>query len=83
MYFEQCEKPKRTMIRVKTQKMIGMFHEFLESGIEFAEVKGWEEEYKNYNSAYFALRSIAKSNYKDRVYVGRANGRLFLERIDK
>lgn len=81
MYFEQCEKPKKK--HEKTDRMIALISEFLSSGIECAELKQWDDEYNSISVAYGSLRKITEANFRGKVYVGKANQRLFLERIEK
>lgn len=81
MYFEQCERPQRRFR--KTDEIIAIISEFLSSGIECAELKQWDDEYKDVKTAYTGLRKIANDNFREKVYVGKAGDRIFLERIEK
>lgn len=64
-------------------KNIELVKEFFDSGLEVAELKGWEECYKNTGSAVSVIiRSIALAGLKEKVGTKTIKYRIFLYRKD-
>lgn len=64
-------------------EIVGMLTEFLQSGIEVAEVKDWEYSHKTLNSTYQALKFAVKGYFKDQIRVAQRGEHLYIARLDK
>lgn len=56
--------------------------DFLKSGIEVAEVTDWESCYASVGSAYISFRKMALRFYASEIRVSKANGKLFIARVE-
>ena len=60
-----------------------MLSEFLESGIEVAEVRDYDEYYKNSESAYQSIKNIIDRYFTGEIRVARQSDHVFIARLEK
>lgn len=63
--------------------LLNLFHEFMESGVELAELKEWEKDYQSISSLYTAAKTVAKGYYNGKVRVSKNMNHVYIERIEK
>lgn len=61
--------------------LLNLFHDFMASEVELAELKEWEKDYQSIDSLYTASKSVAKGYYKGKVRVSKNQNHVYLERM--
>ena len=64
-------------------EIANMFSEFIQSGIEVAEVKDWALTHKSFESTYQALKKVASGYFKNQIRVAKRGEHLYIARLDK
>ena len=82
MYFEEVKEIPQTWHQ-KTKAKVAMLREFVESGTEYAEVKGVLDSYVDMRSAVGSLRQLSAKYFNSEVKFLADNGRLFMYRSRK
>ena len=60
---------------------INLLSDFLQSGIEVAEIKDWEFTHKTFTAAYQALQKAVKGYFKDEIRVARRGEHIYIARL--
>lgn len=63
--------------------LLNLFHEFMQSDVELAELKEWEKDYQSIGSLYTAAKTVAKGYYNGKVRVSKNLNHVYIERIGK
>ena len=61
-------------------ELISVMSEFLKSGIEVAELVGWEDTYATSEGAYYAAKRVSKG-YFPNLKVTKLKDKIFMERV--
>ena len=61
-------------------EIINLLSDFLESGIEVAEIKDWEDTYSSMNAVYQSLCRASKLYFNKQVRVSRSGEHIFIAR---
>lgn len=64
-------------------ELISVFEEFLTTDVKLAEIKDWENTYKNIGSLYAGACNLAKGVYKNKIKVSKNGSHVYIERIGK
>ena len=64
-------------------EIMEMLTEFLQSGIEVAEVKDWEGTYRNAETLYGSLMGIVKRFFNGEIRASRSGQQVFIARAGK
>ena len=73
---------KRGM-KTSSVQLMALCSDFLKSGIEVAEVKGWGEDYKNAQSCRCAIHNVIQNCFKGQMRVASSGNKIFIARLDK
>lgn len=68
--------------RGKTE-IIVMLERYVSANIDAAEVKDWQNAYKNIDGLYCALRGVVKELYPEMIKVMRVGDHVYMKRIDE
>ena len=64
-------------------EIMEMLERFITADINAAEIKDWEDTYKNIDGVYLASKAVVKELYPDKIKVSRAGDHVFIKRIDE
>ena len=64
-------------------EIMEMLERFIAADINAAEIKDWEDTYKNIDGVYLASKAVVKELYPDKIKVSRAGDHVFIKRIDE
>lgn len=64
-------------------EVLDMLERFIAADINAAEVKDWQDTYKNIDGVYAACKAVVKELYPEKIKVVKAGDHVFIKRIDE